>query len=106
RPRPHTRRLARTKTRVPKKDFFFRRGSRPPYHWEGILAFLAPRAIPGVEIVDAGSYRRNISLSRESGLFEVSLHKSGLALSVRIQFGDSRALFVIIERIRRMFDLS
>lgn len=29
-----------------------------------------------------------------------------LGLVVRIQFGDSRSLFLIIERIRRMFDLS
>jgi len=100
------RRLARQTTKLPENEYLFRLGFRPPYHWEGMLAFLAPRAIPGVEIVDAGRYRRNISLSRESGHFEVSLHKSGLALSVRIQFGDSRALFVIIERIRRMFDLS
>ncbi len=100
------RRLARQTTTLPENEYQFRLGFRPPYHWEGMLAFLAPRAIPGVEIVDAGSYRRNISLRRENGHFEVSLHKSGLALSVRIQFGDSRSLFVIIERIRRMFDLS
>jgi AraC family transcriptional regulator of adaptative response / DNA-3-methyladenine glycosylase II len=100
------RRLARQTTKLPENEYLFRLEFRPPYHWEGMLGFLAPRAIPGVEIVDAGSYRRNISLNRENGQFEVSLHKSGLALSVRIQFGDSRSLFVIIERIRRMFDLS
>ncbi|HYL62597.1 MAG TPA: AlkA N-terminal domain-containing protein [Candidatus Methylomirabilis sp.] len=100
------RKLARQKDTLPENEYLFRLGFRPPHHWEGMLAFLAPRAIPGVELVEAGKYRRTILLNRESGNFEVSLHKSGLALVVRIQFGDSRALFLITERIRRMFDLN
>src|SRR5215470_10219130 len=73
-----------------------------------MLTFLEPRAIPGVEAVNtaSGTYRRNIFLNGERGHFEVSMHKSGLALAVRIQFGDSQALFLITERIRRMFDLN
>jgi AraC family transcriptional regulator, regulatory protein of adaptative response / DNA-3-methyladenine glycosylase II len=31
---------------------------QPPYEWEAILAHLAARAIPGVESVSAGCYRR------------------------------------------------
>ena len=31
---------------------------RPPYHWEAMLAFLAARAIPGVEAVASGRYAR------------------------------------------------
>ncbi len=102
----HIRLIARQKTRLPEDQYLFRLGFRPPYDWEGMLRFLAPRAIPGVEVVEAGCYRRTILLNGEAGHFEVSLDARGLALSVRIQFGDSRALFVIIERIRRMFDLS
>ena len=102
----HIRRIARQKTRLPENQYLFRLGFRPPYHWEGMLAFLAPRAIPGVEVVEAKSYRRSVSWHGEDGCFEVALDQSQLALSVRIQFGDSRALFLIIERIRRMFDLS
>jgi AraC family transcriptional regulator, regulatory protein of adaptative response / DNA-3-methyladenine glycosylase II len=102
----HIRRIARQKTRLPENQYLFRLGFRPPYDWEGILGFLAPRAIPGVEIVENGRYRRSITLNEEDGYFEVALEESGLALSVRIQFDDSRALFLIIERIRRMFDLS
>jgi AraC family transcriptional regulator of adaptative response / DNA-3-methyladenine glycosylase II len=102
------RKLARHKGTLPENEYLFRLGFRPPYDWAGMLAFLAPRAIPGVEAVDIGSgvYRRNIFLNGERGHFEVSMHKSGLALAVRIQFGDSRALFLITERIRRMFDLN
>src|SRR2546422_2717951 len=33
-------------------DYHFRLGFRPPFDWDGLLAFVAPRAIPGVETVD------------------------------------------------------
>lgn len=102
----YIRRIARQKARFPEDQYLFRLRFRPPYDWEGMLNFLAPRAIPGVEIVEGESYRRTIFVNQEQGHCEVSFDRKGLALSVRIQFGDSRALFVIIERIRRMFDLS
>jgi len=70
------------------------------------LRFLAPRAIPGVELVDAESYRRTIFLNGKAGFFEVSRDENGLALSARIQFVDSRCLFLIVEKIRRKFDLN
>jgi AraC family transcriptional regulator, regulatory protein of adaptative response / DNA-3-methyladenine glycosylase II len=102
----HIRRLAHQKTTLAENQYLFRLRFRPPYHWEGMLAFLAAHRTPGVETVEMGIYRRSISLNGSDGYFEVALDESHLALSVRIQFGDSRALFVIIERIRRMFDLS
>ena len=102
------RKLARQKGTLAENEYLFQLRFRPPYDWEGMLAFLAPRAIPAVEMVDiaSGVYRRTIFLNGERGHFEVSMHRSGLALAVRIQFGDSRALFLITERIRRMFDLN
>ncbi|HZV86959.1 MAG TPA: AlkA N-terminal domain-containing protein [Candidatus Binatus sp.] len=102
----HIRRIALKRERLPEDQYLFRLGFRPPFDWAGTLGFLAPRAIPGVELVEGECYRRTILLNGQEGYFEASLDKSGLALSVRIQFGDSRTLFVIIERIRRMFDLS
>ena len=102
----HIRRIALKRERLPEDQYLFRLGFRPPFDWAGTLRFLAPRAIPGVELVEGECYRRTILVNGQEGYFEASLGKSGLALSVRIQFGDSRALFVIIERIRRMFDLS
>ena len=99
------RRLAR-KTDAPENQYFFRLGFRPPYHWEALLKFLSARATPGVEIVESGSYRRSISLNGKLGYFEVSLDEKPDALAARIQFGDPRALFSIVERIRAMFDLN
>jgi AraC family transcriptional regulator of adaptative response / DNA-3-methyladenine glycosylase II len=71
-----------------------------------MLAFLAARATPGVEVVESGSYRRSISWNGRGGYFEVSLDEGRPAIVVRIEFGDPPSLFHIIERIRAMFDLS
>jgi len=71
-----------------------------------MLQFLAPRATPGVEAVESGSYRRSISWNGSHGWLEVSLDAGNNGLAVRVQFGDPRSLFSIIERIRAMFDLN
>jgi len=98
--------LARQTTIQPENQYLFRLRFRPPYNWNGMLAFLAPRATPGVEVVELGSYRRSISLNGNHGCVEVSLDGENDALTVRVQFGDPRSLFLITERIRAMFDLN
>jgi AraC family transcriptional regulator of adaptative response / DNA-3-methyladenine glycosylase II len=100
------RRLARQKAAHPENQYVFRLRFRPPYDWEGMLEFLGPRATPGVEVVDRGSYRRSISVNGEHGYFEVSLDEKGDALAARVQFGNPCALFFIVERIRAMFDVN
>jgi AraC family transcriptional regulator, regulatory protein of adaptative response / DNA-3-methyladenine glycosylase II len=100
------RRLARQTAIQPDNQYLFRLRFRPPYDWNGMLAFLAPRATPGVEVVELGVYRRSISLTGSHGYFEVSLDEANDTLVVRVQFSDPRSLFTIIERIRAMFDLS
>ncbi len=100
------RRIMRQKTTLPENEYLFRLRFRPPYDWKGVLAFLAARATPGVEVVEAGTYRRSISLNGSHGCFEASLDEAHHALVVRVQFGDPRSLFFIIERIRAMFDLN
>jgi AraC family transcriptional regulator, regulatory protein of adaptative response / DNA-3-methyladenine glycosylase II len=99
------RRLMRQKVIQPENQYLFRLRFRPPYDWNGILSFLAPRATPGVELVEHGSYRRTISSAGDHGYFEVSLDEENHALVARVQFGNPRSLFRIVERIRAMFDL-
>jgi AraC family transcriptional regulator of adaptative response / DNA-3-methyladenine glycosylase II len=99
------RRLARQKKTQPGHHYFFRLHYRPPYHWDGMLSFLAARATPGVEAVEAGKYRRTISMNGQHGYFEVSFHEERESLLVGIEFGDPHSLFAIVERIRKMFDL-
>jgi AraC family transcriptional regulator, regulatory protein of adaptative response / DNA-3-methyladenine glycosylase II len=100
------RHLARQKQSHPENQYLFRLRFRPPYAWQGMLAFLAARAIPGVEVVEGGCYRRSISLNRNHGYFEISLDEANHALAARVQFADPRSLFFITERIRFMFDLN
>jgi AraC family transcriptional regulator, regulatory protein of adaptative response / DNA-3-methyladenine glycosylase II len=99
------RRFAHFTSRHTQNEYMFRLHFRPPFHWDALLAFLAQRVIPGVEVVKSGCYRRTISLNGHSGCIGVSLEAGGSALAVRISFPESRWLFLIIERLRRMFDL-
>lgn len=100
------RRLARLSHTLAPNEYSFRLRFRPPFHWDKLLEFLAPRATPGVERVEAGCYSRNIFLRGHAGRLAVSLDGSGLALEVRISFPETKWLFLIVERVRRMFDLN
>jgi AraC family transcriptional regulator, regulatory protein of adaptative response / DNA-3-methyladenine glycosylase II len=100
------RRLARQRSVQADNQYLFQLRFRPPFDWTGMLAFLAPRATPGVEAVVNGTYRRSISLNGSEGYFEASLDEAADTLVVRLQFGDPRSLFFITERIRTMFDLN
>jgi AraC family transcriptional regulator of adaptative response / DNA-3-methyladenine glycosylase II len=78
---------------------------KPPYDWDAILAFLAPRAIPGVEVVADGAYARAIAIGRDKGAFIARPADSDrLAVTVRLPKLD--ALPAIIARVRRLFDLA
>ncbi|HXM44717.1 MAG TPA: AlkA N-terminal domain-containing protein [Bryobacteraceae bacterium] len=99
------RRLSRQTGAPSEHEYFFRLRFRPPYDWNGMLGFLAPRATPGVEAVSA-TYRRTISLNGGHGWLEVSLDAGTDGLAVRVQFGDPRWLYSIVERVRAMFDLN
>jgi AraC family transcriptional regulator, regulatory protein of adaptative response / DNA-3-methyladenine glycosylase II len=96
------RQLARRSGGSRAENYRFQLSFRPPFDWDRLLGFLAPRAIPGVEIVDASSYRRTISLQGKRGTIEVRL---GRALELSIDFPDVRALILIVDRVRRLFDL-
>lgn len=79
---------------------------RPPYDWKSINDFLAARAIPGIEVVGAGRYRRTIELGGQHGIVEVAPGAGGRALVATIRFPDGRAVQPEIDRrIRRVFDL-
>jgi len=75
---------------------------RPPYDWTALVAFLAARAIPGLEAVDAGGYRRTV----ESGRLEVRPDRANALALTLTPFGHQRGeVLEIAGRVRRMFDL-
>jgi AraC family transcriptional regulator of adaptative response / DNA-3-methyladenine glycosylase II len=100
------RRLARQTETQPENQYVFQLRFRPPYHWQGMLGFLSARATPGVEVVANDRYMRSISVNGRHGHFTVSLNDQKDSLVVRVQIGDPHSLYMIIERIRSMFDLN
>jgi AraC family transcriptional regulator, regulatory protein of adaptative response / DNA-3-methyladenine glycosylase II len=100
------RKLAHRVADEPENEYVFRLRFRPPFDWNGILEFLRPRATPGVETVEQGCYRRTISVNGCTGFIEASLEENTSAIAVRIRLADPRWLFLVVERLRRMFDLN
>jgi len=77
---------------------------RPPYDWAAMLAFLAVRAVSGMETVVEGVYSRSIGLNGVHGT--VSIWQETVdALQVELSFPDLAAVPEIVVRLRRMFDL-
>lgn len=82
-----------------------RLGCRPPYDWDGILAFPRARAIPGIEVVSNDRYARTIAAAGARGVLIVELADRD-CLKATIRFPDLRNLPAIIARVRRVFDLA
>lgn len=69
-----------------------------------MLGFLSARAITGLETVEAGVYRRSISVNGLHGWISVA-PGAGDWLEVGVEFPDTAALPEIERRLRAMFDL-
>jgi len=100
------RRVARAPDLEREDQYVLRLSYRPPYNWKMLLAYLAPRATPGVELVEENKYCRTIFLSGTSGYLEVRFRPESDELVLHVHFADSRCLFAIVERVREMFDLA
>ena len=98
------RRLTRKRSGCAPGSYRLRLPFRPPYDWEAMLGFLATRAIPGIETVTEGSYKRSIELNGSCG--EIEARPGNDALDLRIDFPDAKSLFLIVEKVRRLFDLA
>ena len=59
----------------------------------------------GVESVDAGCYRRNLTLAGAAGSFEINPMPGKDALRLTLQLPDHSLLMPVVASIRRMFDL-
>lgn len=77
----------------------------PPYDWEAMIDFLAGRAIPGVEAVDAGKYARSFQLDDVHGVVEVQQESETNHLLATIHATEVPPIGIIVARLRRLFDL-
>jgi AraC family transcriptional regulator of adaptative response / DNA-3-methyladenine glycosylase II len=78
---------------------------RPPLAWDALLAFLAARAIPGVERVEGGAYVRAARLAGGAAVIEVRLGRDGRSLEVEIAPLSAARAREAAARVREMFDL-
>ena len=90
-----------------------RLGYRPPLPWSALLAYLAPRTIPGVEQVDGGVYRRAVALAAATGddaaaacgVVTVRHDPHGRQVVVAVPASLATAVASIARRVRALFDL-
>lgn len=84
---------------------------REPFAHGELLAFLAARAIPGVERVDGGAYTRVVSPGvggapgEGPGTIAVRLAPKGAHLLASIRGVGGADLFALVARVRALFDL-
>ena len=79
---------------------------RPPLDWGSLLGYLAARATPGIEAVDAGGrYCRSIRLHNYVGYVAVDPPAAGEVLRVELSAALLPVLVPLIARLRRLFDL-
>ncbi len=103
---PSELRRAGSRQRFAPDEYVFQLAYRPPYAWSALLGFLAARAIPGVESVRDGAYRRAIELRDCQGVMEVSHRPEKHALQARIRLSRPELLLQAVSRARAMFDLN
>ncbi len=89
---------------------------RPPYDFDHLLGFLAARALPGLERVDASGYARTVALDSGAAVVCVGRPSRGAsgrpgstapdALELRIDGAPAAALLRLTADARRVFDLA
>lgn len=87
-----------------------RLGYRPPYRWETLLGFLEGRAIPGVESVRDGTYRRTVDVSNTGknvvGWIAVTNLSDKNMVAVTLAPSLLPVLPIVLSKVRQLFDLN
>lgn len=79
---------------------------RPPYDWEGVMTFLADRALKGIEWVTESFYARTVWLGDRKGWIKVTHAKKKDALLLEFTNVLTPVLPALLRRVRDLFDLS
>jgi AraC family transcriptional regulator of adaptative response / DNA-3-methyladenine glycosylase II len=78
---------------------------RAPLDTESLFAYLAARAVPGVERVANGAVRRALRIAGRPLVVEVSAPAREPALAVRASGAEAEHWLALAERVRGVFDL-
>jgi AraC family transcriptional regulator of adaptative response / DNA-3-methyladenine glycosylase II len=76
---------------------------REPFDGAALLRFLVLRAVPGLEDVSAGAYRRALTLAHGIGIVELT--PAARAVRCVLRLDDLRDLATAVARCRRLLDL-
>lgn len=87
----------------PSGRIVLRLARRAPFAWSALLRFLALRAVPGVEEVVDGVYRRSLRLPHGAAIVELA--EDGEAVRCALALADPRDLGPAVARCRRLLDL-
>ncbi len=106
-------RAAKRSTPAPPGVIRLRLPYRPPIDLTRMLGFLAARAIPGVEEVSAGAYRRTIILPNGPGVLSLrpapagdgGKRGGGCYVECDLELEDLRDVSAAVQRCRRLLDL-
>jgi len=78
---------------------------RPPFASDALLSFLSARAIPGVEVVRDGTYRRGVRTAEGCAVIALTPHPSGQVVTLDISTDRKSDRTALEEGARRAFDL-
>ncbi|MBL8033196.1 MAG: DNA-3-methyladenine glycosylase 2 [Leptospiraceae bacterium] len=78
---------------------------RPPLDWPSLLAFLAARAVQGVEMVHGDTYARTVAIDNHRGVVTVANAPEKNQLIVSLSPSLLPALVPVLFSLRRLFDL-
>jgi AraC family transcriptional regulator of adaptative response / DNA-3-methyladenine glycosylase II len=76
---------------------------RAPFDGDSLFGFLGDRAVPGVEELVDGVYRRTLRLPHGAAIVELSLGDDHIRCGLRLE--DLRDLGAAVQRCRRLLDL-
>lgn len=76
---------------------------REPFAADDLVAFLAARAVPGLESVTGRTYARVVTLPHGAGVLEVALHDDHV--ECELELTDLRDTAVAVSRARHLLDL-
>jgi AraC family transcriptional regulator of adaptative response / DNA-3-methyladenine glycosylase II len=83
---------------------------RPPFDWLALSAFLEARAMPGVESLEGGRYRRCVAIShdgtRHVGWLAVEISKTKPTVRVSISASLAKAVPPVLSRVKALMDLA
>jgi AraC family transcriptional regulator of adaptative response / DNA-3-methyladenine glycosylase II len=78
----------------------------PPFETASLLSFFQRRAIPGVEEVTNGCYRRTVLLPHSKGVIELEPQQQTNSICLRLFFDNFTDLSLLEQSCRNLYDLA